>query len=400
MNEHAHNYAPDCLGPTSLLLLQSVERCNLDCTCCYLPTRTQSGKMSLDTVAASVRWLRDSGLLGCELEVLWHAGEPLLAGLKFYESAHDVISKEIPSSTRWKHVFQTNGTLINDNWASFFAHVRAQIGISIDGPREWHDSRRRTWSGKDTFDQVIRSIEHLKRHNVPFSTISVLSAEALRDPERLYHFLRQIGAETFAFNDEEQEGIHTKSLQYESASARADIEHFYSVLYDLTAQEKALGRVRELSQALEAMHCFTRSASSDHQGSKIASEMNDPFQILNVAFDGTFSTFAPELMGHRVENLGNFVFGNVHTDSLSDVLNSSKFRQAYELIEAGVNQCRASCKYYGLCGGGSPANKYFENGKLDSTTTMFCQLSIMAPIDVVLMKLESQREAVSAEAGP
>ena len=388
MSVHPRESSRNCYGPTSLLLLQAVERCNLDCSYCYLPNRAKSGKMSLETVAASIRWLRKGGLLGKSLEVLWHAGEPLLAGVDFYRRAHEIVSQEMPSTTAWKFVFQTNGTLIDDEWASFFALAKAQIGISIDGPRDWHDERRRTWSGKGSFDRTIQGIECLRRHDVPFSTVSVLSEHALREPDRLYNFLRDLGSETFGFNDEEKEGVHKRSLQYDSDSARADAEYFYSVLYGLATRDACYGRIREIGQSLEAMHHLARVQLPYEARPKIASEMSDPFAILNVAFNGTFSTFAPELLGHTVKSVGDFVFGNVYLDTLDGVLNSQKFQLAHRLIQRGVDECRTSCKYYGLCGGGSPSNKYFENGRLDSSATIFCQLSIIAPINAVLTKLE------------
>lgn len=384
-------------GPTSLLILQAVENCNLNCTYCYLPNRAKSGKMSLETVSAAIKWLRDEELLGDTMEIVWHAGEPLLAGLDFYRSAHDIVSRNLSSATKWKFVFQTNGTLINDDWASFFAHVKAQVGISIDGPREWHDARRRTWGGKGSFDKVMRGVDCLKRHGIPFSTVSVLSEHALHNPTRLYDFLRDIGSESFGFNDEEQEGANTTSLQYSSESACEDAEYFYSVLYDLATRDACYGKIREISQSLEAMHCQSKAKSTWHSLPQIASELNDPFGILNVAFDGSFSTFSPELLGHAVKDIGVFTFGNVHSDSLDDVLKSEKFRLAHSLIEAGIDQCRSTCEYYELCGGGSPSNKYFENGRFDSAATMFCRLSIIAPINAVLAKLETEEESMSSE---
>jgi uncharacterized protein len=346
--------------------------------------------MSLDTVKAAVQWLRDGELLGKHLEVLWHAGEPLLAGLPFYRDAHAIILDELPSDTTWEFVFQTNGTLINDEWASFFASVRAQIGVSIDGPRDWHDRRRRTWGGKGSFDKVMAGIEHLRRRNVPFSTVSVLSREALEDPSQLYAFLRELGAESFGFNDEEEEGAHLISLQYRSQSARPRAERFYAGLYDLAARDGSYDQIREISKSLRAIHHLARLRANACERPRIPSEVSDPFRILNVAFNGEFSTFAPELLGHQVADIGPFVFGNVHRDSLRDVLCSDKFRLALEKIAAGVNACRARCEYYDVCGGGSPSNKFFENRQLDSDRTTFCELSIMAPIDAVLSRLEDE----------
>lgn len=347
--------------------------------------------MSVATARAAAAWVRNNGLLGTQIEILWHAGEPLLAGLQFYRDAHKLIRAELPGSTSVEFAFQTNATLIDDSWAEFFAQTGSQIGVSIDGPQEWNDARRRNWGGNGSFDRVVRGVECLKRHNVRFSTVSVLSAQALADADRMYAFLAEFGGDTFGFNSEEREGNHMKSAQYETEAFRLDAENFYSVMYDNAARDGRFDRVREISKALRSMnHVGNLRTAARPLHKQIASELSDPFRIVNVSYDGRLSTFAPELLGQSVEGLGEFTFGNLIDDSLEDVIRSSRFRQALEQIRAGVEKCQNSCQYYQFCGGGSPSNKYFENGSFASTETAFCQLSIMAPVDAVLAKLEHE----------
>ena len=81
--------------------------------------------------------------------------------------------------------------------------------------------------------------------------------------------------------------------------------------------------------------------------------------------------------------------GNVLHDDLASIAESPRFQRICRDVDEGIAKCRAVCEYFGLCGGGSPSNKYFENGTFASTATLHCTLSKKAVIDVVLARFES-----------
>jgi uncharacterized protein len=93
---------------------------------------------------------------------------------------------------------------------------------------------------------------------------------------------------------------------------------------------------------------------------------------------------------------GDFVFGNVETDAFETARASEKFQAVQSDIRRGVELCEQTCSYFNYCGGGAPVNKYFENGRFDSTETMFCRFAKKAVFDVVLSKIESALAASSA----
>jgi uncharacterized protein len=105
--------------------------------------------------------------------------------------------------------------------------------------------------------------------------------------------------------------------------------------------------------------------------------------------EGNFTTYSPELLGLSSSHYGDFAIGNVNTNSLAAAISSDKFQSMSSDIERGLSKCRNTCEYYGLCGGGAPVNKYFENGSFDSTETMFCRLNRKAIIDVIVAKLQN-----------
>ena len=105
---------------TRLLILQATPFCNIDCDYCYLPDRNSTARMSLATVRRAAQQLRDDGLLGESLTVVWHAGEPLAMPIAFYEAAIDAIEDEIGAACTVTHAIQSNATLIDDAWCAFF----------------------------------------------------------------------------------------------------------------------------------------------------------------------------------------------------------------------------------------------------------------------------------------
>ena len=114
--------------------------------------------------------------------MVWHAGEPMVLPIAFYRDAFAAIERLKPEGLALTHSFQTNGTLIDDNWCAFFREARINLGVSIDGPQRFHDRNRRTRSGRGTFEKTVAGIRLLRRHEVPFHVISVLSSETMAAP--------------------------------------------------------------------------------------------------------------------------------------------------------------------------------------------------------------------------
>jgi radical SAM protein with 4Fe4S-binding SPASM domain len=97
-------------------------------------------------------------------------------------------------------------------------------------------------------------------------------------------------------------------------------------------------------------------------GNTITSGQFTPFGIVSVDHGGNFSTYSPEVLAMGSRDYGDFLIGNVHHNSFAEAYASAKMRTLMADIRAGVEQCRLECPYFALCGGGVPANKYFENG--------------------------------------
>src|ERR1700730_17458704 len=124
-----------CAGAwTELLVLQPTPFCNIDCTYCYLPARTDRRRMSSAVLAATFSAVLHSRFARDVLTVVWHAGEPLVLSPDWYETAFAIAERYRPAGLRVRHAFQSNGLLLDARWVDFLASSGAEIGLSIDGP--------------------------------------------------------------------------------------------------------------------------------------------------------------------------------------------------------------------------------------------------------------------------
>src|SRR5262245_9026315 len=105
--------APTSIPLIEMLILQSTPFCNLDCSYCYLPDRSVKARMSDVTLELAFQRVFESPFLGAHLTVLWHAGEPLVPGVTYYERAFEILESRRPSGLSVSHSFQTNATLLN-----------------------------------------------------------------------------------------------------------------------------------------------------------------------------------------------------------------------------------------------------------------------------------------------
>ena len=381
--------APVLRGRLELLVLQPTPFCNINCSYCYLPDRQSTRRMSAATLDRIFGWIFDSGLVRDPFTLLWHAGEPLVLPVTFYETASELLSRHNGDGIPVLQSFQTNATLIDAGWCAFLRRPNLHLGVSVDGPDFLHDRYRRTRQGRGTLDRVLQGIHLLHEHHIPFDVITVLTADALAYPDELFDFYRANGIGSVAFNVEEIEGPHTAS-SLQRAGTPERFRRFLTRFLTLARSAEPPLLVREFETSAAALLGRRRC------GPDTRTQENKPWAIVNVDCEGNFSTYSPELLGMPSPTHGGFTLGNVNTDSLEAVIASARFRQLEDEIGRGVEMCRESCSYFPFCGGGPPANKFFENGTFASTETMFCRLHKKVCIDVSLERLEQSAKSAGA----
>ena len=173
--------------------------CNLECRYCYYLEKknlydAHGGRtMSDDLLDLFIR-----RYIGAQTspDVLftWHGGEPLMRPLSFYRRALE-LEQRYAGGRRIQNVLQTNGTLLTDEWCEFLRENHWLVGISIDGPQEFHDEYRRTAKGRPSWQQVMRGISLLKKHGVEWNAMAVVNDFNADYPLEFYHFFKQLGCQ-------------------------------------------------------------------------------------------------------------------------------------------------------------------------------------------------------------
>ncbi|MFM2285133.1 MAG: hypothetical protein RLZZ543_630 [Bacteroidota bacterium] len=369
------------IGPIDLLIFQSTPFCNLDCKYCYLPSRNSTDKIDLKIIEKTLVNIIEEGLVKDEIDILWHAGEPLVMPISFYEEVILIIKKCIPSSIKIRHQFQTNATLIDDEWCNFFIKENIEIGISLDGPKHINDRNRLYRNQKGSFDKILAGIGFLKKHKIEFSAIAVITDYSIDFPEEIYNFFMDIGVVSLGFNIDEEEGINTKSTFNDSLQPK--IKSFWRKIFQLQLNLNHFQNIREIRQFNNTLINTNLDRNAMPFG-----QMTQPLSILTIDTKGNFSTFSPELLGMEDSRFNNFHFGNVNTNSFSSIVNNENFLTIFQEISDGIQKCSNTCDYFSFCGGGAPSNKLYENGSFNSTETKYCKYGTKALVDVVLDELE------------
>ncbi len=192
--------APDQkLAASHIMAKPSGSVCNIDCKYCFYlekeklyPDAGKNWRMSdevLELYVAQYIEAQDVPMVS----FAWQGGEPTLMGVDFFLRAVE-LQQQYANGKAVTNAFQTNGILLDDEWGEFLAEHNFLIGLSIDGPRQFHDRYRVDKGQKPTFDRVVAGLEILKKHKVEFNTLTVLQNHNAEQPLEVYHFLKEIGS--------------------------------------------------------------------------------------------------------------------------------------------------------------------------------------------------------------
>ena len=197
------NIATPFAKPLYVMLKPAGAHCNLACKYCYyleknnLYQNTPRHLMSDEMLEQFTREYIEAQTMP-QVLFTWHGGEPLMRSIDFYKKAL-ALQQKYAHGKQIDNVIQTNGTLLTDEWCEFFAQNHWLVGISIDGPQEYHDHYRVTPAGKPSWEKVMQGISLLKKHRVEWNAMAVVNAYNAEHPLEFYHFFRDNGCQYLQF---------------------------------------------------------------------------------------------------------------------------------------------------------------------------------------------------------
>lgn len=178
--------------------------CNLACSYCYYldkdntPTLDGVKQMSVEVLEI---YIQQHIQASAEATVFfsWHGGEPTLAGLDYFRQIVQLQKKYLPENRKALNGIQTNGTLLSKDWCQFLKAENFIVGISLDGPEQFHSAHRFHRSGRSAFAEVLRGFQLLKKYEIPCEILCVVNAQNVRYPLEVYRFFKSLGAQFLTF---------------------------------------------------------------------------------------------------------------------------------------------------------------------------------------------------------
>lgn len=179
----------------SILIKPASANCNMDCKYCFYKCLSShreeysKGFMSYETLDTLVR--EAIAYADGSLTFAFQGGEPTLVGIDFFKKAIELQEKYNEKNLHIENTIQTNGFLINDEWAGFLAENNFLVGLSLDGPRKMHDRYRKDAKGNDTFERIMQSVKLFEKHHVDYNIVTVVTNETAKNATFLYKFWKR-----------------------------------------------------------------------------------------------------------------------------------------------------------------------------------------------------------------
>ncbi len=186
----------------SLLIKPASGLCNIRCRHCFYCDLKQHGAGEFGIMTAETRRLLIRRALGeAERNVTFcfQGGEPTCAGLDFFCAFVAEAAAERKPGQQISYVIQTNGILIDDEWAAFLKEHAFLVGLSIDGPAAYHDRLRVDAQGKGTLRRVEQAWRTLQKHGVETNLLAVVTGASARHARQIYAYFKKLGARYLQF---------------------------------------------------------------------------------------------------------------------------------------------------------------------------------------------------------
>lgn len=183
------------MSAASILIKPASANCNMDCEYCFYKClssqreKYSKGFMTERTLETLVR--EAVAYADGSLTFAFQGGEPTLAGIDFFRKAVELQKKYNTKNLKIENTIQTNGLLLNDDWAQFFHENDFLVGLSLDGPKKIHNRYRKDTEKKDTFDAVMAAAKRLEHYDVAYNIVTVITNDTAKQASFLYKFWKR-----------------------------------------------------------------------------------------------------------------------------------------------------------------------------------------------------------------
>jgi len=338
-------------------------RCNLNCNYCYYLEKDFQGAGEGPGVMSPElleRYITGHLEASSDQSIIfsWHGGEPTLAGIDFYRKALEIQKKYQIPGTKIVNGIQTNGTLLHMEWCKFLKEEGFAVGISLDGPRVFHDRFRTGKNRHSTFDRVLQGYTLLKKYEVPTEVLCVVNAVNVAEPLEIYRFFKELGVKYLTFLPLVERKQGSFSEVTERSVPSLDFGAFLSAIFDEWV-EQDIGAIK-----IQVFEEATRSAFRQEHTLCIFKKRCGGVPV--VEHNGDFYS-----CDHYVDP--QYRLGNISRQSLVELLEHPRqlaFGDAKEISLPGF--CR-ECEVLDMCNGECPKNRFITTPAGEAGLNYLCE---------------------------
>lgn len=327
--------------PFNIMAKPVCGRCNLDCAYCYYTMKpdelypgVEKFQMSDEVLESYIRQYLTA--MPVQADFGWQGGEPLLAGKDFFRKVVEYQQKYRVEGQVVNNAMQTNGMLIDDEWCEFFAANKFLVGVSIDGPAQWHDAFRRDHAGNPTFHRAWAALELMRKHDVEFNVLVTLNSANAPHAGDIYRYFTNQGIQYVQFIPILERDENGQPTDFSCTGEQ--FGRFMLEVFDLWAS-RDIGRVSErlIDSTLHSLIfgagstcCYCEKCANAHV----------------LEFNGDLYA-----CDHFVYE--RWKIGNIMETPLDQLVRDPKLDEFAKLKTDLPAKCR-ECEYLSLCRGGCP----------------------------------------------
>ena len=346
-----------------LLVVKVASRCNLNCSYCYvynagdLSYLRQPFVMSDATVDALIRRVADH----CrrhrlpDFTFVFHGGEPLLAGPRFFRRFAARLAVELPPETKSNLCLQSNGTLLTRNWCDLLTELKIGLGISLDGPSRINDLDRVDHAGKGSYDRVRAGWDTAKSCGLQPGLLTVVNLDA--DPLEIYYHARELGPRSLDFLLPDAT-YDTPPRRY-SANTTPYADWLLRIFMAWVAEAEPPFRIRLFHYLMRAILGASDSFDNFNQ---------NPNEVMVIESNGDIESLdVLKICGDGVTRSA----ANVRSHELDEAFDNSMVQLYYN---SGKNLCATceNCLIKRVCAGGYLPHRYRRGNAFDNPS-VYCR---------------------------
>ena len=338
-------------------------RCNLQCSYCYYLNKNElypdKRQMLMDDQLLRQYIIQHIETTTEEIiQFSWHGGEPMLAGIEFYQNAVALQKQHLPPGKKLVNGIQTNGTLLDDEWCRFLSKEVFLVGISIDGTEELHNQFRTNRKGDGTLQMVLNGLNLLQQYGITYEILCVVNSINVKYPTEGYRFFKELGAKYITFLPLVEQQSGTPSIVSSASVPPAEFGRFLIAIFDEWV-EQDIGNVQiqifeeAIRTAFDQEHILC--VFKENCGGVPVVEHNGDFYACD----------------HFVTP--NHLIGNIQEYSLASLLDHPR-QKAFGMAKSLTlpKYCH-QCPVLNMCNGECPKNRFIETPGGEPGLSYLCE---------------------------